>query len=164
MTPNELWKEYCKTSSKEELLVQVPEAWSFGVDADRLADLVARGIKTATSSAHALYALLGEELPIAEGYDIIVNREGEAVCIIETTKVYVTPFSQVSAHHAWKEGEYRPLATEKGDRISLQDNCLAHWRQVHETCFRQWLEEAGLSFSYDSLVVCEEFELVYPKA
>lgn len=113
MTPNELWKEYCKTSSKEELLAQVPEAWSFGVDADRLADLVARGIKTATSSAHALYALLGEELPIAEGYDIIVNCEGEAVCIIETTKVYVTPFSQVSAHHAWKEGEYRPLATEK---------------------------------------------------
>ncbi|HEM4668346.1 TPA: RNA-binding protein, partial [Streptococcus suis] len=29
--------------------------------------------------------------------------------------------------------------------------------------FTIWLAEAGLTFTDDMLVVCEEFELVYPK-
>ncbi|WP_408543605.1 ASCH domain-containing protein [Streptococcus suis] len=40
---------------------------------------------------------------------------------------------------------------------------LIDWRQVHEELFTIWLAEAGLSFSEDMLVVCEDFELVYPK-
>ncbi|HFI0352404.1 TPA: ASCH domain-containing protein [Streptococcus suis] len=136
-----------------------PEAWAFGAEADRLADLVARGIKTSTSSAHALYAVEGEEIPTVGGYDIILDGQGQAVCIIQTTKVYVTPFSQVTEEHAYKEGEFR----QGGDLSDIKAKSLIHWRQVHEELFTIWLAEAGLTFTEGMLVVCEEFELVYPK-
>lgn len=146
MTPTQLWQEYLVVNPQAG---PEPEAWAFGAVPDELADLVARGIKTATSSAYPLYELEGEELPQAGGHDIILDSQGNAVCIIKTTKVYGTPFSQVSEEHAFKEGE--------GDRS------LSYWRQVHEDFFTTCLAEAGLTFSEDMLVVCEEFELVYPK-
>lgn len=146
MIPTQLWQEYLTVNPQAG---PEPEAWAFGAVPDELADLVARGIKTATSSAYPLYELEGEEIPQTGGYDIILDSQGNAVCIIKTTKVYVTPFSQVTEEHAWREGE--------GDRS------LSYWRQVHEELFTIWLEEVGLTFSEDMLVVCEEFELVYPK-
>lgn len=146
MTPTQLWQDFLAVNLQAG---PEPEAWAFGAEADQLADLVARGIKTSTSSAHALYELAGEELPEAGGYDIVLDSRGQAVSIIQTTRVYVTPFSQVTAEHARREGE--------GDRS------LAYWRQVHEEFFTIWLEEAGLTFSEDMLVVCEEFDVVYPK-
>ncbi|MFV8045035.1 ASCH domain-containing protein [Streptococcus hyovaginalis] len=145
MTPTQLWQEYLAVNPQAG---PEPEAWAFGAVPDELADLVARRIKTATSSAYELYDLEGEEIPQAGGYDIILDSQDNAVCIIKTTKVYVTPFSQVSEEHAWREGE--------GDRS------LSYWRQVHEELFTIWLKEAGLPFSEETLVVCEEFELVYP--
>lgn len=90
MTPTQLWQDFLASNPQAG---PEPEAWAFGAEADRLADLVARGIKTSTSSAHALYAVEGEEIPTAGGYDIILDGQGQAVCIIQTTKVYVTPFS-----------------------------------------------------------------------
>ena len=124
------------------------EAWAFGDDADILADLVRRGIKTATASAYPLYELEGEELPQAGEYSIILDTREEAVCIIRTTKVFVTPYREVTAEQAGKEGE--------GDRS------LSYWREVHEAFFRKEMEEAGLTFTEEMGVVCEEFEVVYP--
>ncbi|UUM58819.1 ASCH domain-containing protein [Streptococcus suis] len=146
MIPTQLWQEYLTVNPQAG---PEPEAWAFGAVPDELADLVARGIKTATSSAYPLYELEGEEIPQTGGYDIILDSQGNSVCIIETTKVYIAPFSQVTEEHAFKEGE--------GNRS------LSYWRQVHEELFTIWLEEGGLTFSEDMLVVCEEFELVYPK-
>ena len=125
------------------------EAWAFGVDADELAELVRTGVKTATASAHPLYEVDGEGLPRAGEYSVILDSREEAVCIIRTEKVYVTPYRKVTAEQAWKEGE--------GDRS------LAYWRQVHEAFFKQEMENAGLAFTEDMGVVCEEFEVVYPK-
>ena len=48
MTAEELWK----SSGLEGTY----EAWAFGEAPDKLADLVVRGIKTATCSAYDLYA------------------------------------------------------------------------------------------------------------
>ena len=125
------------------------EAWAFGDDPDTLAELVRNGIKTATASAYPFYELEGEDLPKAGEYSVILDTKDEAVCIIRTTKVYVTPYREVTAEQAWKEGE--------GDRS------LDYWRRVHEAFFRKELEEAGLTFTEDMGVVCEEFEVVYPK-
>ena len=38
----------------------------------------------------------------------------------------------------------------------------AYWHQVHEDFFKDWLGEAGLTFTPDSKVVLEEFRKVYP--
>ena len=125
------------------------EAWAFGDDPDTLAELVRTGVKTATASAYPFYELEGEDLPKAGEYSVILNTKDEAVCIIRTTKVYVTPYREVTAEQAWKEGE--------GDRS------LDYWRRVHEAFFRKELEAVGLIFTEDMGVVCEEFEVVYPK-
>ena len=145
MTPQETWNAYkqINPSIGDEI-----DAWAFGVEADLLADLVLKGVKTATASAYDLYALEDEPLPQEGTFDVILDSQGQAVCIVEITKVSVEPFDQVSADHAFKEGE--------------GDKSLAYWRQVHEDCFAEWLREAGMAFTPNSRGVVEEFRKVYP--
>ena len=145
MTPQEMWNAYkeINPSIGDEI-----DAWAFGVEVDLLADLVLRGEKTATASAYDLYELEGELLPQEGTFDIILDSQNQAVCIVEITRVSVQPFKQVSADHAFKEGE--------------GDKSLAHWRQVHEDFFTEWLREAGMIFTPESKVVLEEFRKVYP--
>lgn len=145
MTAQELWERF--VSEKE--LENVPyEAWAFGDSPDELARLVDAGIKTGTSSAFALYELAGEDIPKAGDYSVILNESGEAVCIVRNRAVTVLPYQEVTATHAYQEGE--------GDRT------LAYWRRVHERFFRDELTAVGLAFSEDMLVVYEEFEKIYP--
>ena len=113
-----------------------------------MADLVLKGEKTATASAYDLYAVDNDPLPQEGTFDVVLDSQDQAVCIVEVTKVSVQPFHQVSADHAYKEGE--------GDRT------LAYWQKLHENLFSKWLHEVGLHFSQDSLVVLEEFRVVYP--
>ena len=145
MTPQEMWNAYKKINP---LIGDEIDAWAFGVEPDLLADLVFTGEKTATTSAYDLYAVEDEPLPQEGTFDVILDSKDQAICIIEITKVSVQPFHQVSADHAYKEGE--------------GDKSLAYWRQVHEDCFAEWMREAGLTFTPDSKVVLEEFRKVYP--
>jgi len=145
MTAQEMWERFVKEKNIEDAEY---DAWAFGDDADKLADLVRCGIKTGTSSAYPLYEVENEPLPEASGYSVILDSKDEAVCIIENTKVYVVPFGEVSSDHAFKEGE--------GDRS------LTYWRKVHEAFFTACMEGAGLTFDKNMKVVCEEFRVVYP--
>lgn len=145
MTPQEMWNKYKQINPSIEDEI---DAWAFGVDADLLADLVLRGEKTATASVYDLYALEAESLPQEGTFDVILDSQNQTVCIVEITRVSVQPFNQVSAQHAFNEGE--------------GDKSLAYWRQVHEDCFAEWLREAGLTFTPESKVVLEEFRKVYP--
>ena len=145
MTPKEMWQAYKKINPEigDEI-----DAWAFGALADELADLVLRGEKTATASAYDLYKLENEPLPQAGSFDVILDSQDRAVCIVEITKVSVLPFNEVSADHAFKEGE--------------GDKSLTYWQQVHQELFTEWLAEVGLEFSQESGVVLEEFHKVYP--
>ena len=144
MTPKEMWQAYKKINPE---IGDALDAWAFGASADELADLVLCGEKTATSSAYELYKLENEPLPQAGSFDVILDSQDRAVCIVEITKVSVLPFNQVSADHAFKEGE--------------GDKSLAYWQQVHQAFFTECLEEAGLEFSQEMGVVLEEFRKVY---
>ena len=145
MTPKEMWQAYKKINPK---IGDDIDAWAFGDLADELADLVLRGEKTATASAYELYKLENEPLPQAGSFDVILDSQDKAVCIVKITKVSVVPFYQVSAEHAFKEGE--------------GDKSLAYWQQVHQEFFTECLAEAGLEFSQETGVVLEEFRKVYP--
>ena len=147
MTPQECWNQYKEINP---LAGPEPEAWAFGAAPDLLAELVAKGVKTATASAYDEYVHYEEELPKVGALDVVLDGQGQAVAIIETTKVTVIPFRDVSADHAYKEGE--------GDRS------LTYWRQVHEELFTKWLADIGLTFSPESKVVLEEFQVVYAPA
>ncbi len=139
MTAEELWK----ASGLEGEY----SAWSFGDDADRLAELVRTGVKKATCSLLCFYESEGEPLPQAGEYSVILDSREEAVCIIRTTNVSVTTFDQVSEKHAFLEGE--------GDRT------LDYWKRVHQAFFSEELLSAGKTFSSTAELVCEEFEVIY---
>ena len=145
MTPQEMWNAYKKINP---YIGDEIDAWAFGEESDLLADLVLKGEKTATASAYDLYALEDEPLPQEGTFDIILDSHNQAVCIVEITRVSVEPFSQVSAQHAYKEGE--------------GDKSLTYWRQIHEDFFTDCLGQAGLTFTPESKVVLEEFRKVYP--
>ena len=86
-----------------------------------------------------------EDLPIVETYDIILNSNDEAICIIQTTKVYVVPFGEVTDDHAMKEG----------------DKSLDFWRGVHRKFFIMRMNEVAKQFNKEMKVVCEEFHVVF---
>ena len=123
------------------------QAWAFGGAPDKLAKLVLQGVKTATCSALALYEYENEEIPKAGDYSVILDSDGQAVCIIRTTKVYIETFDQVSERHAYLEGE--------GDRS------LEYWRQVHEEFFTEELKNIQQEFDTKMELICEEFEVVF---
>ena len=145
MTHQELWAAY-RTAGPDP--GKRYEAWAYGDQPDLLAELTRTGVKTATSSAAVWYETGDEPMPKAGEYSVILDSHDRAVCVIRTTRVYTAPFCEVTARHAYREGE--------GDRS------LAYWRQVHEAFFRAELAEAGLEFFPEMPVVCEEFETVYP--
>ena len=144
MTAQEIWDVYSARNNVDADW----DSWAFGDDCDLLAQLVLSGRKTATSSALDLYQLEDEPLPQEGAYSVILDGREEAVCIIRTTKVFVIPYREVGETHAYKEGE--------GDRS------LSYWKCVHERFFRQELEQAGMTFSENMKVVCEEFIRVFP--
>ena len=144
MNAETMWKAYTETSGVDGLF----DAWQFGDDANCLAQLVLDGVKTGTSSAYPLYALENEPLPEENTYSVVLWEDDTAACIIKTTKVYVIPFCDVSAHHAFAEGE--------GDRS------LPYWQDVHRRFFTEELKTAGMTFTEDMPVVCEEFIRVFP--
>ncbi|GEM03130.1 RNA-binding protein [Halolactibacillus miurensis] len=142
-----LWNQF---KVKHPIVKDDYQAWAFGYGkevADELSDLVIKGIKTATASNFALYEVENEPLPKVGDYSVILDGDGKAVAIIETTRVEICPFDEVTAAHAFLEGE--------GDRS------LAYWRDVHETFFKQELEEINQTFHEKIPVVCERFVRVF---
>ena len=145
MTPQELWNQYKRVNPN---IGESIDAWQVGAEPDQLAQLVLKGVKTATASAYDLYKVDNEPLPQKDSYDVILDSQNQAICIIQIIKVSVVPFKEVSDEHAFKEGE--------GDRS------LTWWQDSHRKIFTQWFKDAALTFKEDSLIVLEEFRCVYP--
>lgn len=141
MKAEEMWNLYHKEKGSYQ-------AWKFGTDPDALAELVRTGQKRATSSAYLIYEQEKEPLPQEGEYNIILDAKENAVCITRTNKVSVVPFIEVTEQYARREGE--------GD-LSLE-----YWRRVHRSFFTQELAVHQIVFDENMLVVCEEFEVVYP--
>lgn len=150
MKEKDMWSSFI--DEKPEYKNSKYEAWCFGGntvdDVNKLAKLVKDGIKTATASAYELYEIDKEPLPTVGDFNIILDSDKNAICITQTTKVYVCPFDKVSESHAYKEGE--------GDRS------LDYWREVHEKFLKNEIQEYKLSFNDETPIVCEEFKVVYP--
>ena len=77
----------------------------FRSDPDLLLQLTLSGIKTATASAYPFYEYENYNLPKVGDHNIILKTDRSALCIIRTTSVKVVPFLNVSAEHAYLEGE-----------------------------------------------------------
>ena len=117
-------------------------AWAFGDDATELGRLVRDGPKRATASLLAGYE---DEEPLPKGGDlsVVLDGNGDPLCVIRTTHVEVRRFGDVDEEFAWTEGE--------GDRS------LKHWRRAHVAFFAS----EGTVVDEDTEVVLERFELLW---
>jgi uncharacterized protein YhfF len=126
----------------------VAEAWC---DSPRLADelgaLILAGTKTVTCSALWAYETEDEPLPSVGLKTIVLDGNGDPLCIVETTEVEVKPYDEVDARFAFDEGE--------GDR-SLEYSRDAHWR-----FFSRTLPGIGREPTTDMPLVCERFRVIY---
>lgn len=144
------WNQF-KTKHPEVTTDQY-DAFSLGFSDDHqtnndLAYLIRDGVKTATASAAELYEIDQEPLPKVGEYSVILDGQRQPVCVIKETQVEITPLMQVSAEHAYREGE--------GTRT------LEQWRSDHIAFFKKEYVEANRPFNDNIPVVCETFKVIY---
>lgn len=129
----------------DELNMKYPgaNAWQIGDSpelANALADLVIKGLKTASCGSLASYQQ-EEFAPRIGSYNIILNGEDVPVCVIRLVSMRLVRFCDVTAEFARKEGE--------------GDLSLAYWRKEHQRFFTR----EGY-FAEDMELIAEEFEVV----
>ncbi|MFV2143468.1 ASCH domain-containing protein [Isoptericola sp. G70] len=127
-----------------------PPAWAFGDSpalANELLELVLEGTKTATASLVVEYENVSEQLPRRGDLSILLDGGGVPRALIRTTEVETLPFAEVTAEHAWAEGE--------------DDRSLETWREQHERYWRRTLAGTDHEFDTSVPVVCEQFEVLY---
>jgi len=126
-------------------------AWSFGDNpelADELLELVLAGKKRGTATLVIELEKEGEKTPEVGDYNIILDGKGKPAAIIRTTSVTIKPFNQVHEEYAYSEGE--------------DDRTLESWKKEHWKYWTRKSQKLGFTMKEDLLVICENFELVYP--
>ncbi len=115
--------------------------------ADELGELTARGIKTASCSALWGWEAEGKPIPHEGLITVVLDGQGEPLCIIETTEVTIRKYNEVDSEFAQAEGE--------------GDFSLEYWREAHRNFFSRVLPKFGKEFSEDMPLVCERFRVIY---
>ena len=85
-------------------------------------------------------------MPQAGQYSIVTDWDGVPRCVIQTTRVRVIPFNDITFDICRREGE---------------DDSLDSWRESHIAFFTEEGRQLGYEFSEDMPVIFEEFKLVY---
>lgn len=145
MDATDYWEDFMRRSRTQKTNF---ETWSFTNrpnSTDMLFEMVVRGQKTAASSWFDFYDA-DQVVPKVGDYRMLLKRNGDPACIVQLKVVEVVPFKWVSQEHAYLEGE--------GNRS------LKYWRQLHKQLFRKQAKIRGKSFSLESPVVCEVFEVI----
>lgn len=151
MTVTEFWA--AARAAVPQLPLDAPDedrVWGFGAtpqQADELLDLVLAGIKTGTASYVWEYEAEGEPLPVAGGFDVVLDGSDVPRAVIETVSIEVMPFDQVTDEHARAEGE--------------DDRTLVSWRRIHREFFEAHVD-VDRPFADDMPMVCERFRVVFP--
>ena len=112
------------------------ERWTFGINANQLVELVLEGKKTATTYLYEDYEKYKEN-----DISILTDINGNDVCLIQTKKIIITIFKNIT----WD------LAILEGENNSLDD-----WRKEHYNFFKK----INPDFNKDTKVVFEIFEVI----
>lgn len=143
-----MWRDYHEASGTPSPEIVADSFSDNKIEATELSALVYQGIKRATAPALWAFEKTGSQIPSVGGIFLVVDGEGEAVCIVKTTKVSIIPFNEITEVHAYLEGE--------GDRS------LDYWRRVHIEYYKRQFETLGLTFEESMPIVFEEFEKIFP--
>lgn len=144
------WKAFV-ASQAEDPTSRFFEAFHFDDNepsANELAQLVLTGTKRATAGLVWSFENASVPLPKVGDLSVVTNWNKEPLCVIETQRVDIVPFNEVSAAFAATEGE--------------GDGSLEYWQQAHSSCFSRECQRIGRDFDPRMPVVCERFAVVYP--
>ncbi|MGW2249626.1 ASCH domain-containing protein [Kitasatospora sp. NPDC001660] len=118
---------------------------------DTLVASVLGGAKTTTTGLLADYEHAGDPLPQAGERSAMLDSDGRAVAVIETTDVQVVPLAEVDLRHALDEGEgYASVAAWRS----------AHERFWHGPEMRAALGDPGFTVDDTTPVVLERFRVL----
>lgn len=145
------WAWYAATAGND-VSARFYEAFHFDDNepsANELAALVLAGTKRATASLAWSFESSGKPPPKRGDLSVVTDWDGRPSSIIETTQVDVVPYEEVSAEFAAVEGE--------------GDKSLRYWREAHWAYLGRECARIGRAPNLLMPVVCERFEVVYPK-
>lgn len=146
------WQAFARTQPSDPT-ARFLEAFYFDDNepsANKLALLVTSGRKRATAPLLWAHEHDNQPVPAPGDFSIVTDFAGEPVCVIETRRVDIVGFDDVTAEFAATEGE--------------GDGSLAYWRRVHEAFFARECKRIGRQPSANMPVVCERFEVVFRAA
>lgn len=145
---NDFWRRFLQATGRHEsenyssvFHFELTEYWS-----NELLRLVLEGKKKATCSSLESFRIEGEELPREGNLSIITDWDGDPRCVIETTKITILPFKDMTFDICKREGE---------------DECLETWVEGHTRFFSKESKELGYEFHPDMPVVFEDFQVIY---
>ena len=124
--------------NKEKMIVLLnkPDRWTFGIDVDRLVNLVLDGKKTATTSIYNLDNISG-----VGDISILTDSKDNNICFIRTINVIITEFKNITWDLAKLEGE---------------DKSLNEWKENHMNFFKK----IDPNFNENTKVIFEVFEVI----
>jgi Uncharacterized protein conserved in bacteria len=141
------WNEFWNGNVPNVAVTAEQWGWNGTPLVDELADLILKGIKTASCSSYDEYLHEGEDPMVRIGtYTIVLNSKDEPVGIIKYTEMTIMPMSEVTEEIVRAEGE--------GD-LSYE-----YWYEAHKIFFTELMSKIGKEFHEDMLLAVERFELV----
>jgi len=124
--------------NKEKMIVLLnkPDRWTFGIDTDRLVNLVLDGKKTATTSLYEL-----DNVSKVGDISILIDSKDSNICFIKVISVVITEFKNIT----WD------LAKLEGENKSLNE-----WKETHMNYFNK----IDPDFNENTKVIFEIFEVI----
>lgn len=151
MSIQEFWSQFLSATNKDPSTpyidcfhFEMSEKW-----ANELLRLVLCGQKQATASSLQSYEISGQRIPQVGDYSVVTDWDGVPHCVIETTKITILPYNQITFEVCKREGE---------------DDCLESWQKGHKKFFMAEGNELGYLFTEDMPVIFEDFKVVYTRA
>ena len=145
------WQSYLSTLSEEEQKNAPPYVVDQFADtpeaATKVGKLVRDGVKTTTSSLVWGLEHIGQPLPKVGNIELIVDGNGEPLCIIELTEVEIKPFNAVDEQFAYEYGE--------GERTQ------SYWLCDNWEYLSRWCHEIGREPSETMPLVFQRFRVLY---
>jgi len=147
-TIEDVWNAYLK---KYDLPKSTPFAGEcvFGGDEEESNDLTAQvltGLKQANCVALESYQIDMEPLPVEGSRYVVTNWNGNALCVIETLKVTILPFKDITWKMAQKESRVETMSL---------------WEEKQVQFFEDDADLMGYDFTFDTPVLFEEFCVRY---
>ena len=115
--------------------------------ANELAQLVLAGRKRATAGLAWAFEAASASLPKAGDLSVVTDWAKKPLCVIETLRVDVVAYDEVSEEFAATEGE--------------GDGSLQYWRQVHWASFERRCRRLGRTPELKMPVACERFRVIF---